>query len=128
MSIYQTQGRIFNIQKFCISDGPGIRTTVFLKGCNLKRLYPQPELRLMADADILIRMEQYDQIKSVMQSLGFACERESDHEFIWRTKGLYLELHKRLLPSNPEADQAQRQSRSFSSFPRQEEYHRPYGI
>lgn len=29
-------GRIFNIQKFCIHDGPGIRTTVFFKGCPLK--------------------------------------------------------------------------------------------
>ena len=28
--------RITNIQRFCLSDGPGIRTTVFLKGCNLK--------------------------------------------------------------------------------------------
>ncbi len=26
---------VFNIQRFCIHDGPGIRTTVFLKGCNL---------------------------------------------------------------------------------------------
>jgi len=29
------QGLIFNIQRFCIHDGPGIRTTVFFKGCNL---------------------------------------------------------------------------------------------
>ncbi len=29
------RGLIFNIQRFCIHDGPGIRTTVFFKGCNL---------------------------------------------------------------------------------------------
>lgn len=28
-------GLIFNIQRFSIHDGPGIRTTVFLKGCSL---------------------------------------------------------------------------------------------
>ena len=32
----KTQGLIFNIQRFCVDDGPGIRTTVFLKGCPLK--------------------------------------------------------------------------------------------
>lgn len=30
------RGNIFNIQKFCLHDGPGIRTTVFFKGCNLR--------------------------------------------------------------------------------------------
>ena len=29
-------GTIFNIQKFCIHDGDGIRTCVFLKGCPLR--------------------------------------------------------------------------------------------
>lgn len=32
-------GTIFNIQRFCVNDGPGIRTTVFLKGCPLKCLW-----------------------------------------------------------------------------------------
>lgn len=30
------QGLVFNIQKFSLHDGPGIRTTVFLKGCPLR--------------------------------------------------------------------------------------------
>ena len=29
-------GILFNIQRFSIHDGPGIRTTVFFKGCNLR--------------------------------------------------------------------------------------------
>jgi pyruvate formate lyase activating enzyme len=32
----ESTGVIFNIQKFSVHDGPGIRTTVFLKGCPLK--------------------------------------------------------------------------------------------
>jgi len=43
---------IFNIQKFSVNDGPGIRTTVFFKGCplacawchNPESIHPQPEL------------------------------------------------------------------------------------
>ncbi len=31
-----TKGRLTNIQKFSIHDGPGIRTTVFFKGCLLR--------------------------------------------------------------------------------------------
>ena len=32
-------GTVFNIQRFSIHDGPGIRTTVFLKGCGLRCLW-----------------------------------------------------------------------------------------
>ncbi len=30
------EGMVFNIQKYSVHDGPGIRTIVFLKGCNLR--------------------------------------------------------------------------------------------
>lgn len=30
------QGHVLQIQRFCIHDGPGVRTTVFLKGCPLR--------------------------------------------------------------------------------------------
>lgn len=32
----EQKGLVFNIQKFSIHDGPGVRTTVFLKGCPLR--------------------------------------------------------------------------------------------
>ncbi len=43
------KGHIFNIQKFCLHDGPGIRTTVFFKGCNLRcKWCANPESQQMA--------------------------------------------------------------------------------
>jgi pyruvate formate lyase activating enzyme len=50
-------GIVTNIQRFSIHDGPGIRTTVFLKGCNLRcfwchnpeTLSPKPELQIFPD-------------------------------------------------------------------------------
>ncbi len=45
-------GRVFDIQRFSIHDGPGIRTTVFLKGCPLScRWCCNPESQ-SADPDI----------------------------------------------------------------------------
>lgn len=70
-----------------------------LKGCIMKQLYPAPELRSMGDADILIRIEQYSQIVPIMESLDFQEVKESDHELVWQNKELFLELHKRVIPS-----------------------------
>ena len=71
-----------------------------VKGSLLKALYPKSEMRSMGDADILIKSEQYSQIKPVMEKLGYMEKLESDHEFAWQKKGaLFLELHKRLIPS-----------------------------
>ncbi|MBQ7415722.1 MAG: nucleotidyltransferase family protein [Oscillospiraceae bacterium] len=69
---------------------------MLLKGCNMKRLYPKPEMRGMGDADVLIRMDQYDKIKPVMQALQYKNTKESIYDYVWQTPSLYLELHKRL--------------------------------
>jgi pyruvate formate lyase activating enzyme len=50
-------GVVFNIQRFSIHDGPGIRSTVFLKGCSMACFWchnpegrrPRPELMYYAD-------------------------------------------------------------------------------
>lgn len=39
MSSSSLKGRIFNIQKFSVHDGPGVRDTVFMKGCPLRCLW-----------------------------------------------------------------------------------------
>lgn len=52
MSQEPPKGVVLNIQHFCTNDGPGIRTTVFLKGCSLRckwccnpeSIHPKPEL------------------------------------------------------------------------------------
>ena len=36
MRVNDTACRVFDVQRFSIHDGPGIRTTVFLEGCSLR--------------------------------------------------------------------------------------------
>ena len=53
----QVRGQVFDIQRFSVHDGPGIRTTVFFKGCPLRCAWCQnpesvpsePQLLLYAD-------------------------------------------------------------------------------
>ena len=51
-AVDDSTGWIFNVQRFSVHDGPGIRTTIFFKGCPLQCLWcdnpesqrPEPEL------------------------------------------------------------------------------------
>ena len=72
---------------------------LLLKGCVMKHLYPQQEMRVMSDLDILIRPSQYERIKPIMSRLGFTRGVESDHELHWSKRNIHVELHKRLIPS-----------------------------
>ncbi len=54
-------GIIFNIQRYSIHDGPGIRTTVFLKGCPLKCKWCSNPESINPHPEIFFRIEKCNQ-------------------------------------------------------------------
>ena len=48
-------GRVFNIQRFSLHDGPGIRSVVFLKGCQMSCIWCANPEGLRQDNDVLWR-------------------------------------------------------------------------
>ena len=47
----------FNVQRFCLQDGPGIRTTLFLKGCPLRCLWCHNPEGQKRDAELVFRSD-----------------------------------------------------------------------
>ncbi len=52
-----SKGRVFNIQRFSSSDGPGIRTVVFLKGCPLNCIWCHNPESKNTQAEILYQKD-----------------------------------------------------------------------
>jgi len=69
-----------------------------VKGAVLKGLYPRPEYRIMVDADVLIRLEQYPKIRQLLLDARMNEDVETDYELTWVSPALRLELHSRLVP------------------------------
>lgn len=83
----QTRGRIFDIQRFSIHDGYGIRTIVFLKGCVLRcRWCCNPESQEYAVQTMTVQgepriMGQDVTVQDIMQTV------EKDRPYYYRSGG-----------------------------------------
>ena len=70
---------------------------IALKGWELRKLYPEPTMRQMADLDILVRPYEYGRIKAVMNQLGYISETESSWKHDnFKKNDVTVEMHKRL--------------------------------
>lgn len=89
--------QLIEIDRVCTAFEENKIEYLKLKGTILKPLYPNPEMRMMSDSDILIRQEQMAKIEPIMKSLGYKNVNNSDHEWIWQNDIITIELHKRLI-------------------------------
>lgn len=79
-------------------ESAGLKTAV-LKGIVLKALYPEPDMRVMSDADMLISDEQFEAGRTLLGGSGFVAVEDECHDdtFVCESEaGLRVELHRRL--------------------------------
>lgn len=74
-----------------------------LKGIFLKDMYPQRDMRLMADIDLLIDQSNMEKANEIMLSLGYETEltSEKDHDAYFKQPMMNVEVHRQLFgPEN----------------------------
>lgn len=77
-------------------DATGLQAVV-LKGVVLKPLYPQPDLRTMNDADLLVRADDIGAARRVMEESEYALIEQEPSVYVYGgPQGLRVELHERL--------------------------------
>lgn len=72
---------------------------VLLKGLMFKVLYPNPDLRLMSDLDILVQPDELDKTVKLLVELGYKINEVKEHEcnlYLSHPNAIAIELHHKL--------------------------------
>lgn len=65
-----------------------------LKGVFMKQCYPQTDLRMMADLDLLFRLEQEKEVDEILLKQGYYCHQRDNHHYIYYRKPfMNIEMH-----------------------------------
>ena len=99
-SLARSENQSFEINKiYKAFDDVGV-SYMPLKGLLLRKLYPHEDMRIMSDADILVKTEDYDKFSKIMSELGYSFDGESNHEYNYiKPPIMHVELHKFMIPS-----------------------------
>ena len=71
-------------------------THIFLKGYELQNLYPDPNLRMMGDIDVLVKPEDYDKALKLLLNNNFKTLLESEKDYELSYNNINVELHHKL--------------------------------
>lgn len=99
LSVDLPRGLVFDIQRFSVHDGPGVRTTVFLKGCPLRcdwcqnpeSLNLKPEIAFFADRCVRQASGHSAGRGTCEAACAAACESAAIR---WTQPGLALEIER----------------------------------
>ena len=69
---------------------------VFLKGYELQNLYPDPNLRMMGDIDVLVKPEDYKKALQCLINNEFKAINDSEKDYTLLYNNISIELHHKL--------------------------------
>ena len=79
-------GIVFNIQRFSLHDGPGIRTTIFLKGCNVRCAWCHNPESFVKEPQLSVNMKKCISCGTCMRICPFhvhTITEENEHRVHW---------------------------------------------
>ena len=83
------KGTIFSIEEFAINDGPGIRTTVFLKGCPLRCEWCHNPEGLSPHPQLMKKKQNSTNVKDETVMSGFEIESQELAERLLRDERIF---------------------------------------
>lgn len=69
-----------------------------LKGSIIKYLYPTPDMRQSSDIDILFDEDKADEVKSLLEGIGFTNTLYGRDQDVYENGNVCIEMHRSLLP------------------------------
>lgn len=74
-----------------------------LKGPLIRKLYPSPEMRTMADLDIIVQKKDLKKVKNIMMSLGYVVKQQGgNHDIYYKKPFMNVEIHRNMIDKSYE--------------------------